>query len=336
MELDKICSYFQVGTVTMGAERIYGGLLHRMYRIKTTSGTFALKELNAEIMKRPNAYRGMINSEIIARQAAAYFPAMTAIRPDNGGRESVLFFHNEMYYMMYPWFEGRPLKTTELTMAHSRRIGEILGRLHTIDFLSFGIEKPENESRAIIPWEEYLEKGQKQNKAWAHLLEKYRKRFEILTISSSKALVELSPFRVISHRDMDLKNVLWNGLEVMIIDWEATGFISKWQELIDMLICWSEDSDGQIDPDRVSALLEGYQLYGNLKGIDWDKAYVSNYIGKFDWLFYNIRRALGEETWDKEDCAAGDREVPKALNGILRYEAQIMELRQVLHGAHIF
>jgi hypothetical protein len=43
---------------------VTGGLLHRMYALQTTSGRYAIKALNPEIMYRPTALQNRILREV--------------------------------------------------------------------------------------------------------------------------------------------------------------------------------------------------------------------------------------------------------------------------------
>ena len=49
--------------------RVMGGLLNRMYKVNTTTGIYAIKHLNPEVMKRKNAKENHILAEKIANIA---------------------------------------------------------------------------------------------------------------------------------------------------------------------------------------------------------------------------------------------------------------------------
>ena len=51
----------------------------------------------------------------------------------------------------------------------------------------------------------------------------------------------LSQNLVISHRDLDPKNVLWHGEEALVIDWEAAGYVNPYQELLEVINYWADD-----------------------------------------------------------------------------------------------
>lgn len=60
---------------------------------------------------------------------------------------------------------------------------------------------------------------------------------------------------VISHRDLDSKNVMWNQYNPVLIDWESAGYINPMQDLIETAIYWSKNEKGVIDKQRFLSLL---------------------------------------------------------------------------------
>ena len=56
----------KLGNIIDEPIRVMGGLLNRMYKINTTSGSYAVKHLNPEVMKRKNAKENHILAEKIA------------------------------------------------------------------------------------------------------------------------------------------------------------------------------------------------------------------------------------------------------------------------------
>ncbi|WP_449602525.1 phosphotransferase [Paenibacillus sp. Marseille-Q9583] len=80
---------------------------------------------------------------------------------------------------------------------------------------------------------------------------------------------------VISHRDLDQKNVLWDELQIpIIIDWEAAGPIHPTQELIDVALYWSGFETGSVRKDAFYTLIstnreQGGEIYANSQCIEW-------------------------------------------------------------------
>ncbi len=54
-----------LGKIIAEVESVSGGLMHRMYKVITDSGIYAVKHLNAEIMKRPGVHENFARAEKI-------------------------------------------------------------------------------------------------------------------------------------------------------------------------------------------------------------------------------------------------------------------------------
>ncbi|HEV8191600.1 MAG TPA: hypothetical protein VGP82_08960, partial [Ktedonobacterales bacterium] len=72
----ELCSMLGLGTPTGDAQPVPGGLLHRMWRLTTTSGAYAVKELDPIFVGHPGAVAFFENTERIASlMARAGIPA---------------------------------------------------------------------------------------------------------------------------------------------------------------------------------------------------------------------------------------------------------------------
>ena len=67
--ISALVNKFELGDLIDGPIRVFGGLLNRMYKVKTTCGTYAIKHLNPEVMKRKNAIENHILAEKISNIA---------------------------------------------------------------------------------------------------------------------------------------------------------------------------------------------------------------------------------------------------------------------------
>ena len=54
-----------LGKIMADVEPVTGGLMHRIYKVTTDSGVYAVKHLNAEIMKRPDVHANFARAEKI-------------------------------------------------------------------------------------------------------------------------------------------------------------------------------------------------------------------------------------------------------------------------------
>src|SRR5215469_6210464 len=98
-----VCNVFSLGTPVAEPQAITGGLLHSMWRLQTTQATFAVKQLNPEIMSRPTARKNYLLSERIAAAfQAENLPAIAALHHADGPLLDV----NSTTLMVFPWIDG--------------------------------------------------------------------------------------------------------------------------------------------------------------------------------------------------------------------------------------
>ncbi|GKX68858.1 phosphotransferase [Inconstantimicrobium mannanitabidum] len=315
IQLEKLCEAMELGELSSEPKIITGGLLHKMYAIETTKGRFAVKALNPQIMSRKNVMKNKINSEKIANLLAERIPALSAIKIDGCVVQCV----DAQYYMIFPWVEGVSLGADEINKEHCNIIGDILGKIHTMDLSKLNINKDEVVDEELINWNYYLQQGQKKNLSWVNCI---NDNIENLCLWNKQALESdkvLSMYRLLSHRDLDSKNVLWNSGKPIIIDWESAGYVNPMQELIEVLMYWSEDSKGCLDKERFIALLNGYKKVKDIKDVEWKVVLNSGYLGKLEWLQYSLKRSLGIECTDKEEQQLGTNQVFGTVDSLINY-----------------
>ena len=112
---DRICHALHLGMLTVPPSRLYGGYLHRMYHLTTDRGDYAVKLLNPEIMRRPDAldnYRTAEHHESMLAEAG--LPILPALTID--GRKMQCVDGQHLY--VFEYFDGHALPEDEITMAH--------------------------------------------------------------------------------------------------------------------------------------------------------------------------------------------------------------------------
>lgn len=273
-----------------------GGLLHQMFRLETDKGVFAAKALNPEITARPEAAGNYRSAESIARTAeAAGIPALPALQI-NG---DIFVKTAGQVWMLFPWAEGKALADDQITPAHCLKIGRLLRQLHGLTPSAPTMLAPTMlaSSEASEPmednWADFLAKGKAQKADWAPALEKMLPALSAQTAAVNAAAPILSRKAVLSHRDLDPKNVLWQQESPLLIDWEAAGPVNPLQELLDDALYWSDNGR---DTERFAAMLAGYSEAGkpDTSAAECRAAADGLPEGRLGWLQYNLRRALGE------------------------------------------
>ncbi len=130
MNIGNFCTKYQLGTV-IDIEKLNGGLMHKMFKVKTTTATYAIKVLNSEVMNRKEAYNNFVVSEKLSNLAKENnIPVSSAISIDG---KYLTEFENT-YYMVFDYVDGKILSDDEITVEHCKKIGKILTKIHILDY----------------------------------------------------------------------------------------------------------------------------------------------------------------------------------------------------------
>lgn len=150
------------------------------------------------------------------------------------------------------------------------------------------------------------------------LLAKNIEKFHELDKQAIERLNIISKNVIISHRDLDLPNVLWNQEgEPVLIDWESSGMINPSMEVIDTAWNWS-GGQNYFDKVKFQAFVSIYEEYtGDLN--DFSEAIKADFKAKFDWLEYNLKRVTGIECIDDEERELGEKEVIRSIDEINQF-----------------
>lgn len=303
--LDRICAALSLGCMTAPPQRLHGGYTHRMFRIDTERGCFAVKLLSPEIMARPGVLDNYRAAEAFEALLEAHhlpiLPARTV-----GGRK--LHQLDGQYFYLFDYYDGRVLPDSALTPRHCARIGAALAQIHSLSRR----ERPADPPRAApIDWPALTEALQSQPDAAeeAALLRNALPLLTALTAAADDAARLLPPVEALCHNDMDPKNVLWQGEAFRIIDLECLGYADPLQEMLDLAIAWAGCPP---DESKFKAFIEAYASSGGQLPKDPAPLYDSrrNHI---DWLAYNARRACFPDPEERRTARTQIRETLSKL-----------------------
>ena len=291
MDFHAVCQQLNLGALVEEPTRLYGGFLHKMYRVVTESDVYAVKRLNPHVMARPTAAANFRRAEELERKLAdthlPLLPSLTGMQEVGGD-----------YFYVFPYFDGKALTEGEITSAHCEIVGKILAKLHQVE------QKTEPINREILSfdWDEFDLSEEDKTLLW-----------QMQAAANSAALPPLS---AICHNDMDPKNVLWDGMDCRVIDLECLDYGSPYIETLETALCWAGYESGTVDFDRFAAFVGAYAASGGDLNTDWKAVYHAN-AGRLAWLHYNLLRAGGSEGEDNR--ALGKTEVEKTLTCIRGY-----------------
>lgn len=294
MDFHALCQQLNLGALTAEPTRLTGGLMHKMYRVATTSGVYAVKCLNPQVMARAEAHANFAAAErlegVLEHTDLPILPALTI-----GGRKMQEV--DGAFFYIFPFFDGKALQERDITPAHCDIVGRLLAKLHAVKKTPV----PVQQERLTLAWDEFDLSDEDKT---------------VLTEMQENANGATLPSRsVICHNDMDPKNVLWHGMDCRIIDLECLGYGSPYQELLETALCWAGYESGAVDWARFAALVKAYAGAGGDLKADWESVYHAN-CGRLGWLHYNLQRAKDS---DAPTAALGQREVEKTLTCIRGY-----------------
>lgn len=309
--IKSFCEYYGLGAAH-ALRPVSGGLLHTMYRVETATGIYAVKALNPEVIRRPKALQNMICSERITHELEQVVPLVAAKKLD--GNHVVKW--EGTWFMVFDWLDGTSVFAPDITAEHCAKIGELLGKIHAADVQAEGVY-PETEVR-----KEY---------DWKLLEDDYLPELVTLDEEVVRALRTMSAHQVISHRDLDPKNVMWQAGKPYIIDWEAAGYVNPYQELVEVLNYWIADEAGNQKYRKFEALMTAYATHVPVASVDWDTVLLCSFDGMLGWLEYNVRRAAGLTGNNAKDREEGKKQVAFTIAEIKMQKAQMTTLRRRLY-----
>ncbi|WP_157889924.1 aminoglycoside phosphotransferase family protein [Paenibacillus sp. DMB5] len=317
-----LCAKYKLGAVTGVPEPVGGGFLHRMYRVVTDRAEYAVKALNPQIMQRSEAMGNMIFAEKVATKALAQginaLPAML-------DGDSCMYEAGGQYYLVFPWREGKSLPAGTVDLDSAAKIGTVLADIHTADFADLLAELPqETFIPPAVDWKAYAGRSMQLQIEYADKLAGGYTRLQQYGQLASAAAQGLQYERVISHRDLDPKNVLWTAdRQPLLIDWESAGAVHPMQELVEVALYWSGFEAGNSSKEAFQQLIRAYRNNGGTLCSNWEDVLNLGYQGKLDWLEYSLKRALGDECADKAEQELGASQVIGTLELLDDYAAFI-------------
>lgn len=311
--LNKLIGKLNLGIITEKPIRVSGGLLNRMYKVITSTGVYAIKHLNPEVMKRPNAINNHRFAEKVANIAKINNVQCISANIYNG---NALQEVNGNYFLIFDWFEGKAIKDEDITIDKVKKVAKQLAILHQIDFSNIKNDSNLGKDVIEVDWSYYISKIEDQE--LKKLLVSNIDYLTELDKKSTRASLKISNNKVISHRDLDLPNILWDDKgKPVLIDWESSGLVNPCEELLETAWDWSGGQD-YFDKEKFDCFINTYKFNGgNIS--DLNDAVLANFKNKSGWLEYNIKRVCRIECLDEEEQELGKKEVIRVINEIIKF-----------------
>lgn len=299
---------------------VSGGLMHKMYRVETTRGVYAVKHLNPEIMKREKARADYEQAEmlekILEKAKLPIVPAMVV----RGQKMQQL---DGQYFYIFHWQEGKITDWQTISPKACKMVGSILGQIHA---LAAQIRPGKAPERSAIDWQGYAERAAAEQNEIAQLLVENLPLLREAEEKLNSARAALPNFCCISNADMDPKNVMWYRGQPKVIDLECLGWGNPVSDALQLALQWAGSVTCNLDMDKLTAFFDGYLAAYDNGFRDYSSVFGLAYTW-VEWLEYNMQRALGQCA-DEAECSMGKTQVKQTIAQIAymrRVEASVRE-----------
>ena len=327
--IQKICQKLNLGDPISPAERIYGGLLHKMWKLSTDQNFYAIKELAPHIDFKNQSIRN--NYELSEKIAMMFsndgIPAISAIHQDG----DYLIEIDAAFFLIYPWVNAKTLPTHEpISDQHGIKIAVLISKIHRINLNIFSLpssQEPEFNTLSSAQILDDIKNSQTKKAPFADELKKHQKILLALNQKYLNAISHLKKQSVISHGDLDPKNVLWDAEDQpILIDWESARRLNPAHEIINACFDWSGISlDNNFNQNLFFKMLGAYQKSGGVLDQNLlEPAFYAVAGNWIHWMVFNIQRFC--ETQDPEVLNLSAEQVSQTLRTIVFLENLIPAL----------
>ncbi|MCK7623849.1 phosphotransferase [Streptomyces sp. RS10V-4] len=250
----------------LSCEPVAEGLLNHGYFLATTRGRYFLKHHldgdRAALTRQHRATR---------RLAGLGLPVVPPVTGDDGRTVTVL---DGRYYALHPWVEGRHLTGTELTEGQSRRLGALLGLVHTTlaEVMADepapprppGTDAAADPERTVETIEELLAlaRGARPRTSFDELAEHrlLERRALLERQAHRRPPPGAEPAAGWVHGDFHPLNVLYRGTEpAAVVDWDRLGVQPRAEEAVRAAAIFFVRPCGTLDLAKVAAYASAYR-----------------------------------------------------------------------------
>jgi aminoglycoside phosphotransferase (APT) family kinase protein len=287
--MKNLFSTLRLGELQKEPEVVTGGCSHVTYRVETDQGIYAVKALNSGVL----AFLGGIDlfkrrDDLLSVMINHGFPAVSAI-------------HIDGQYAVYPWKEGEPLSLSAVAEPHVKTTSQLLSTIHQYSIVDIDLPFSPWQFLPETDWDEFF-----SDKNILIALKQYEKLYR-------QAWHDMKGQEVFSHGDLNYSNVLWQGEQACVLDWESMGLSYANAELISNAMGWNGYSINQFKPKQYQLMLRSYQEHAerDLHLIEAD--YYASWGYWLVWLVFCQKRVKGFLPCAAEQQAFYQRSVDKTL-----------------------
>ena len=327
-QIVEICRVFDLGVPLASPGKVLGGLLHHMWRLDASHGSFAIKQLSKNIILTPRVRASYEQSERVAYSINKIGIAAVSALEYSGKR---LIDSDNNTFLVYPWVAANTRSQGTINKMDALKIASILATIHQtdldIDFpeVLFNVHDEEKIGTLIdqvcLLDLSFSQKLKDNYEVIRRLNQDYQTHIPILQKGT-----------VISHGDLDQKNVLWDENDKpILIDWESAGKLNPAQEIIDAALDWSGIISKNSDRELFIQMIQSYQNFGGYLDREMVEAAFWGVCGNWiNWMVYNLQRSCKLDDNNLDQQSLGVEQVHKDFDTLIRVESLIPELTKMI------
>lgn len=212
---------------------------------------------------------------------------------------------------------------------HALKIATLLAKIHRINLNVPELGSQEfdihpNEKISVL-----IDQSASKNLVFKEQLKSNQRVIIELNDLYQKTIPILQSRGVVSHGDLDQKNVLWDKNDTaFLIDWESARKLNPTYEIVNCALDWSGITTPLFNKILFIKMLKTYASSGITINQDHLEAAFYGVVGNWvNWLVYNIDRSFSS---DKEQQDIGIEQVLQVLPTIIQVKVSITELIQLV------
>ena len=309
--LVKLCENLGLGNARDLPSQVDGGFHHRMWLLETDRERYAVKQLAPDTdLANPDSRSHYDNTEAIAeRFAGEGVPALHAL----GRFGHYLQIIEDSGYLVYPWTDASAIGKGDVSLPHALAVADILAKMHSADIVA---PHPPPLLLPVVPEEQVIslvESAVAHELGCATQLQALLPDFLQMLEAQRSASPVLEQHRVISHGDLDQKNVLWDSHgKPLVIDWESAGLINPSYEILLEALDWGGITS-HFDTRIFEQVIARYQQAGGRLQQEFIGPAFDAIIAEWlDWLMYNLGRIVYLEDSAQREVGAEQLELTLA------------------------
>jgi len=327
LQLSNLCKLYNLGKPISIPRRVHGGLLHIMWHVNTDKGPYAIKQLSDKVdLSNTVVIQNYELSENIANNFIAQgIPAVCALKNDDGEYLSII---DKIGFLVYPWVEARAIPEGKISEHHASQIAAILAKMHLMRLEMPNMPEFKFDVFTSPELVELISTSAKDNCSFVKDLQKASSDLIAINDAYIDAISVLKSDVIVSHGDLDPKNVLWNNSgNPVLIDWESARKLNPTYEIINASLDWSGITK-EFNKRLFSEMLVAYKQAGGIVEPSSIEAAFYGALGNWiNWMVYNIERSCKAK--DLEQKTIGAEQVVLVLPTILHLKCLMPELIRV-------